>query len=83
VLAPNEWLAGGSPEFDTFDSLCAMAHVTYRIGAKYNGNRFPFDLILKAGRSDGSGTAQPPPFNAELFEKSRGRSGTKNEFVWI
>jgi signal transduction histidine kinase len=68
ILGPLEWLSGGSPEFDAFDSLCAMGKINYKVGAKYNGNRFPYDLILRATRCDSIHGVAPPPFNAELFE---------------
>lgn len=68
VVSPNEWLAPATPEFDTFDSLCAMANVTYKIGTKLNGSQYPFDLILRGNHFDSAASATPPPFNAELFE---------------
>jgi signal transduction histidine kinase len=69
ILSPREWLSGGNPEYDVFESLCSMAGSKIEIGAVCpEQNEYPYDLVLRTAPIDRPLSLSPAPKNAELFK---------------
>jgi signal transduction histidine kinase len=66
MVAPFEWLSPDRPEYDVFDSLCALASARAEIGAprKYE---FSYDLVLRV-EPNAYVPQHPTLKNTALFE---------------